>query len=148
MAGEGAPSSPDQNGVVPVPRDESRIVKIPESQWTPQMHKKAAEVAGNIVIGPNGPENKTQFVHPGQIGQENVPVKSDGSEYDHLLDPNAPNPSGSIEDAAVHPNLPPARTTDRPGYWTPPTEDQINRAAEAAGQYDLGKQEKYYPPGR
>ena len=51
----------------------------------------------------------------------------------------------SVEAAVVstpQSELPPARTSDRPGYWQKPTQEQIDRAAKSG--YDLTKQSKYY----
>ncbi|MCA9329582.1 hypothetical protein KDA11_02970 [Candidatus Saccharibacteria bacterium] len=50
-----------------------------------------------------------------------------------------------IESAAIHldkTNTPPARTSDRDGYWTRPTDEQIDRAK--LNGFDLSKQNKYY----
>lgn len=47
-------------------------------------------------------------------------------------------------DAAKTPpaELPPAQTSDRPGYWQKPTQEQIDNAAKRG--FDLTKQEKYH----
>ncbi len=142
MPGEDMPvSKEDRMGPIPRPRDESRITKTPKSEWTPEMHKKAALAAGDLVVGPNGPENKAEIVHPGQIGQGVDRV----DPVDRLMDTDYEG--GSVEDAAVNPSdSTPSRTIDRPGYWTPPTQEQIDRAAESG--FDLTQQGKYYPPGQ
>lgn len=90
--------------------------------------------------------------------------------YAHLLDPNtdltnlsveaaarqveAPAPASvdveradvaAIEPAAVRPEAgttPPAQTSHREGYWTPPTQEQIDNAAGHG--IDLTKQAKYF----
>lgn len=71
--------------------------------------------------------------------------------YAHLFDPNAPDPGYTVEDAAVRQpkptldqdGLPIAqRTSDRPGYWMPPTQAQIDKNPS------LAQQEKYFPPGQ
>ena len=65
--------------------------------------------------------------------------------YAHLLDPNAPDPGFTVEDAAVRPSRGsdvPAQTSHRVDYWLPPTQAQIDKNP------DLAKQEKYFPPGQ
>lgn len=91
-------------------------------------------------------------------------------QYAHLLDPSteldhlsveaaarqvevaAPAPVdvgradvAAIEAAAVRPEAgttPPAQTSRREGYWTPPTQEQIDNAAGHG--IDLNKQSKYF----
>lgn len=50
----------------------------------------------------------------------------------------------AVEAAAVRSladSVPPARTSDRIGYWTAATPEQVNRAAQR--RYDLTRQSKY-----
>lgn len=95
-----------------------------------------------------------------------------GGEYDHLFDPNIDLSQGTVEDAAVRPEvptpetvapevaqaqtaaaeaaavrepktaLPPAQTSHRPGYWQPPTDAQVANAARYG--FDLSQQRKYF----
>lgn len=70
-----------------------------------------------------------------------------GSEYDFLFDPN--RSSADVEAAAIRPQnnvqqSPPARTSERPGYWKKPTAEQIAAADARKDGTDLRKQLKYY----
>ena len=70
-----------------------------------------------------------------------------GSEYDHLF--ATEQPSIDVEAAAIRPQgneelLPPARTSDRIGYWKRPTNEQVAAAAARKDGADLTTQFKYY----
>lgn len=158
MPGEGiSPTPPSEENVDLNQGDTGMVdggIPIPEDKWTPAMHRRAAHAAGETVYGPGGPEQPQLPVHPGQIGQKVESVSSEAgsgeqsdNSYDSLFDPNSPGPIGSIEDAAVRSDkTPPARTIDRAGYWTPPTNDQIDKGKKDG--LDLDKQNKYFPPGQ
>lgn len=45
------------------------VVNIPESEWTPEMRRKAALASGNIVRDTFGAIEPTKPVHPGQLGK-------------------------------------------------------------------------------
>ncbi len=67
-------------------------------------------------------------------------------------DPNGANfavPTHAVEAQAAHlqdisRSLPPAQTSHRAEYWTPPTDAQVAKAARYG--FDLTQQEKYHSP--
>ncbi len=102
---------------------------------------------------------------------ESAPQTPNPDEYAHLLDPSFDASHMTIEGAARQPEanvpvssevqsehatiidsaarreeepsaLPPAQTSHRAGYWTRPTNEQVDRAAKHG--FDLTQQNKYY----
>ena len=102
---------------------------------------------------------------------ESAPQAPNPDEYAHLLDPSFDASHMTIEGAARQPEatvpvssevqseyatviesaarreeepsaFPPAQTSNRAGYWTRPTADQVDNAAKHG--FDLTKQDKYH----
>ncbi len=114
----------------------------------------------NVLPSPEDPKNAAAEL----AGSTALSGAVEGADsFAHMFDPNTPDgtevdprdPWAAVQTpgkaAAVSPNalkfdstgMPPAqRTSDRPGYWMPPTEAQI------AQNPDLANQNKYYPPGQ
>ena len=71
-----------------------------------------------------------------------------GNEYNHLF--ATEQPIVDVEAAAIQPQdsnekpLPPAQTSDRIGYWSKPTDEQVATAAARNDGTDLTKQFKYF----
>lgn len=120
----------------PDPGYHGDVVGIPKDQWTTEMHRKAALAEGRAVIGPHGPENHSGLVHPGQIGQKEVPAAGDaeqGDDYSHLTDPNYEG--GSVEEAG-------RRLPSTQGPIARETEQQMGIAAADRAQ----REQKGMPP--
>ena len=100
-----------------------------------------AVVAGTEAAG----VNQITPVSESDLGAENPDPKD---KYGYLLNPNTSDSEFGVDKAAVwgpaKGQTPPAQTSDRPGYFKPATQEQINKAAEYG--FDLKEaNDKHYP---